>query len=75
MVTAKEITVDRINIVKLENYRFQSLVFNLPFTENNIAGVPQTANLVLDGFWILSKPLSPGSHRFTLRQDRVILLL
>jgi hypothetical protein len=50
MVTAKEITVDRINIVKLENYRFQSPVFNLPFTENNIAGVPQTANLVLDGF-------------------------
>lgn len=62
-VTAKEITVDGINIVNLDSYRLQSPVFNLTYPENNIAGVaPQTAKAVSDGFWLLLEPLSPGSH-------------
>jgi hypothetical protein len=62
-VIGKEITVDGISIDNLDNYRFQSPLFNLTFPENNIAGVtPQTAKAVSDGFWILLEPLSPGMH-------------
>jgi hypothetical protein len=62
-VIGKEITVDGVNIGSLDSYRLQSPLFNLTFPENNIAGVgPQTAKAVSDGFWILLKPLSPGSH-------------
>lgn len=62
-VIVKEITVDGTNVGNLDNYRFQSPLFNLTFPENNIAGVtPQTAKAVSDGFWVLLEPLSPGMH-------------
>lgn len=63
MVIGKEITVDGINVGNLDNYRFQSPLFNLTYPENNIAGVtPQTVKAVSDGFWVLLEPLSPGTH-------------
>lgn len=63
LVIEKEITVDGVNIGNLDNYRFQSPLFNLTFPENNIAGVaPQTAKAVVEGYWVLLEPLPPGSH-------------
>jgi hypothetical protein len=62
-VITKEITVDGVNIGNLDNYRFQSELFNLTYPENNIAGIaPQTAKAISDGFWIMLKPLPAGSH-------------
>ncbi|HEX6281089.1 MAG TPA: hypothetical protein VFZ67_02570 [Nitrososphaera sp.] len=67
-VITKEITIDGINISNLDNYRFQSRLFNLTFPENNIAGIaPQIAKAVSDGYWILLEPLPPGTHEIHSR--------
>jgi hypothetical protein len=63
LVIEKEVTVDGISIGNLDDYRFQSPLFDLTFPENNIAGIaPQTAQAIADGYWILLEPLPPGSH-------------
>jgi hypothetical protein len=62
-VIGKEVTVDGHSVGNLDNYRFQSPLFNLTFPENNIVGVaPQTTEAISDGFWVLLEPLSPGMH-------------
>lgn len=62
-VIEKELSVDRVEIANLDEYRFQSALFDLQFPENNIAGVePQTAKAKSDGYWVLLEPLPPGEH-------------
>ncbi len=62
-VTGLDATIDGVKIQGLQNYRVQSPLFNLTIPDNNIAGSkPGTTQAVSDGYWVLLKPLSVGSH-------------
>jgi hypothetical protein len=55
--------VDGVDVIDLNSYRFQSPLFNLTLSENNIFGLPaSTTQAVADGFWILLEPLPAGNH-------------
>ena len=55
--------IDGVDVTDLNSYRFQSPLFNLTLSENNIFGLPaSTTQAVADGFWILLEPLPAGNH-------------
>jgi hypothetical protein len=57
------LTIDGVAIADLRRFRVQSPVFQFTAAEGNVFGVPAgTTRSVADGFWVLIRPLSPGTH-------------
>jgi hypothetical protein len=64
--------VDGVKLKNLEQYRVQSPLFTLTFSENNNNGVPAgPTKSVSDAYMTFLKPLSPGNH--TLQFSQVTL--
>ena len=61
--TDLSLTIDGVAIADLQRFRVQSPVFQFTAAEGNVFGVPAgTTRSVADGFWVLIRPLSPGTH-------------
>ena len=57
------LTIDGVAIGGLQRFRVRSPVFRFTAAEGNVFGVPAgTTRSVADGYWVLIRPLSPGSH-------------
>jgi hypothetical protein len=57
------LTIDGVAIADLQRFRVHSPVFQFTAAKDNVFGVPAgTARSVADGFWVLIRPLSPGTH-------------
>jgi len=73
-VTGLDATIDGGKIQGLQNYRVQSPLFNITIPDNNIAGSkPGTTQAVSDGYWVLLKPLSVGSHTIEIYESDMIV--
>lgn len=58
-----EVFVDDLRIDNLHEYRVRSPVFDLYLDENNVIDVkPGPTKATSDGYWLLLRPLSRGSH-------------
>jgi hypothetical protein len=59
-----EVRVDHVAVKNLDQYRVTSPVFNVFFPQGAVFGLePGTHGpVVSDGFWLLLKPLSQGTH-------------
>lgn len=69
-VVTMEAKIDGYNIEQLENYRFQSRVFDLKFPEDNVYDVkPGLTRSVCDGYWVFIKPLPIGRHLLYFRGE------
>jgi len=59
-------TIDGIKVKQLGDFRVQSpyYYFNMMPPDNNFLGVPGATEgySVSDGYWVMVKPLSPGTH-------------
>lgn len=63
VVIEMKVIIDGTAVKDLEKYRVRSSVFDLQFPEDNIYGVKAGATRsVTDGYWLMVKPLSRGSH-------------
>jgi hypothetical protein len=64
-----EVTIDHVKVKNLDQYRVTSPVFSVFFPQNAVFGLdPGThAPVVSDGFWLLLKPLSRGSHTIQVK--------
>jgi hypothetical protein len=63
-ITGLDATVDGVKTQGLQNYRVQSSLFNFTYPANNINGAPiGSTQGVSDGYWVLLKPLTVGSHK------------
>jgi hypothetical protein len=61
--TDLSLTIDGVAIADLQRFRVQSPVFQFTAAEGNVFGVPAgTTRSVADGYWVLIRPLSPGTH-------------
>jgi hypothetical protein len=59
-VTSATITVDGIQV---KPFRLQSPLFTVSLVENNALGLKaQTTPALADGYWVILKPLSVGTH-------------
>jgi hypothetical protein len=57
------LTIDGVAIAELQRFRVHSPVFQFTAAEGNVFGIPAgTTRSVADGFWVLIRPLSPGTH-------------
>jgi hypothetical protein len=57
------LTIDGVAIADLQRFRVHSPVFQFTAAKGNVFGVPAgTTRSVADGFWVLIRPLSPGTH-------------
>jgi hypothetical protein len=72
-VVSMEVTLDGENIENLENYRVQSLVFDLNFPKNNVYDVtPGITRSVCEGYWVFLKPLTPGKHNLHFKGENLL---
>jgi hypothetical protein len=64
-----EVRVDNAQVKSLDQYRVTSPVFTVFFPQNAVFGLePGTHGpVVSDGYFVLLKPLSPGSHTIHLK--------
>jgi hypothetical protein len=61
--TDLSLTIDGVAIADLQRFRVHSPVFQFTAAEGNVFGVPAgTTRSVADGYWVLIRPLSPGTH-------------
>jgi hypothetical protein len=68
--TEIEVSLDGIPVLNPKAYRFQSPEFSYTLTSNNVVGFlfgfPVPAGTyspaVSDGYWLMFKPLTPGTH-------------
>ena len=61
--TDLSLTIDGVAIADLQRFRVHSPVFQFTAAEGNVFGIPPgTTRSVADGFWVLIRPLSPGTH-------------
>ena len=61
-------TLNGVKIPKLENYRFQSDIFNFALPENNILDLPpQTTQAISEGNWVFLKPLPAGNYELKFK--------
>jgi hypothetical protein len=57
------LTIDGVAVGGLQRFRVHSPVFQFTAAEGNVFGVPAgTTRSVADGYWVLIRPLSPGTH-------------
>ncbi len=58
------VQVDSVSVKNLQDYRFQSPLFQFTVPEDNIYGIeaPLTRDGLSDGYWIMLAPLSVGEH-------------
>jgi hypothetical protein len=69
-VTELMTTIDGVAMKEsdLRNYRVQSPLFEVNFSEGNIFGVTAgPTQAVSDGYWVFLSPLSPGNHKIHFR--------
>lgn len=72
-VVSMEVTLDGENIENLENYRVQSLVFNLNYPKNNVYDVkPGITRSVCEGYWVFLKPLALGKHILHFKGENLL---
>jgi hypothetical protein len=65
-----EVSIDHAKVKNLDQYRVTSPVFTVFLPEDAVLGLGPTGNfgpVVSDGFWLLLRPLSPGSHTIQLK--------
>lgn len=63
-------TLDRRELLDLEQYRMTSDVFNMTIPENNAFQSPAgTFPAIADGFFVFLEPLPPGEHTLELQQS------
>jgi hypothetical protein len=61
--TNLKVSIDGVNFPDLNKYRFQSSLYNFTIPANNVLGLaPGTTDSSANGYWIMLKPLSKGSH-------------
>ena len=61
------VSIDGTKLQNLDAYHVQSQIFNVTLPQNNIYGAPGgPTQAVSDGWWIMLKPLSPGTHKVHL---------
>jgi hypothetical protein len=68
-----EVSIDHAKVKNLDQYRVTSPVFTIFLPDDAVLGLGPTGNygpVVSDGFWLLLKPLSPGSHTIQIRNAR-----
>jgi hypothetical protein len=69
----QEIFVDGKQVQNVEEFRFTTSFFNVTFPENNIFTYPpSTTKGLVDGTWIMLKPLPPGDHTIEIRVAQII---
>jgi hypothetical protein len=72
-VVSMEMTLDGENIDHLEDYRFQSKIFELIFPLDNVYDVtPGITRSVCDGYWVFLKPLAPGRHSIHFKGENLL---
>jgi hypothetical protein len=58
-----KVTIDGVNIPDLNKYRFQSSLYNFTMPSDNVLGLaPGTTDSSANGYWIMLKPLTKGTH-------------
>lgn len=61
--TDLSLTIDGVAVADLQRFRVHSPVFQFTAAQGNVFGVPAgTTRSVADGYWVLIRPLSPGTH-------------
>jgi len=61
--TDLSLTIDGTPVVDLAKFRVSSPVFTFTAAIGNVFGIPPgTTRSVADGYWVLMRPLPPGSH-------------
>jgi len=61
--TNLKVTIDGVNIPDLNKYRFQSSLYNFTMPSDNVLGLaPGTTDSSANGYWIMLKPLTKGTH-------------
>lgn len=69
----QQILLDGKEIQNIEQFRFTTSFFNVTFPEDNIFTYPpSTARGLVDGTWIMLKPLTPGDHSIEVRVAQII---
>jgi hypothetical protein len=77
------VSIDGVPLQNLDHYRFQSPAFSYKIPDDNILaflfGFPIPAGTyapaVSDGYWLLFKPLSPGTHKLQSKLQAVTTTL
>jgi|SRR5215831_1792855 len=64
-----DVTIDDLQVENIDQYRVPSPVFDVTFPKDAIFKIPPGTHgpLVSDGYFVLLKPLSPGSHKIHLK--------
>jgi len=61
--TDLSLTIDGVAVTDLQRFRVHSPVFQFTAAPGNVFGIPAgTTRSVADGYWVLIRPLSPGTH-------------
>ena len=61
--TDLSLTIDGVAVASPQRFRVHSPVFQFTAAEGNVFGVPVgTTRSVAEGYWVLIRPLSPGTH-------------
>jgi hypothetical protein len=61
--TDLSLTIDGVAVADLQRFRVHSPVFQFTAAPGNVFGIPAgTTRSVADGYWVLIRPLSPGTH-------------
>ena len=61
--TDLSLTIDGVAVADLQRFRVRSPVFQYTAAQGNVFGVPAgTTRSVADGYWVLIRPLSLGTH-------------
>ena len=65
-VSSLKLTVDGVNIENLTQFRTDSPLFNFTTPENGLFDLRSvTSQAVSDGYFVMLKPLLPGSHEIS----------
>ena len=65
-VSSLRLTIDGLNIENVTKYRTDSPLFNFTTPQNGLFGLNSiTSQGVSDGYFVMLKPLSPGSHEIS----------
>ena len=69
----QEIRIDGVPIENVGQFRFTTDFINVTWPEDNIFAFPPSTNrALLDGTWLMLKPLTPGNHTVEVKVAQII---
>jgi hypothetical protein len=68
-----QIIIDGQTVQDIDQYRFTTDFFNITYPKDNMLTLPAgTFRTLLDGWWLMLKPLSAGDHRIEVHVVQII---